>query len=208
MLDFTSSKIINPGLVLAHARAWIGTPFVPQGDFRGAGADCVGLARGILRELSGKYLPAPAWRNDWAAVQGEPILDVLHANLVPVSAPKPGTIAVFRVGHKRAAHLGILSKRGIIHALDDHGVIEVARDGLPPLTSLWGFPVTEGCETGPDDISPNNCLVIICPCGGGYYGEITVMNDGTPLAQTGVFQSQRGAIDALSKVYPNIETVD
>lgn len=208
MLDFTRSKIINPGLVLAHARAWIGTPFIPQGDFRGAGADCVGLVRGILRELSGVYVPAPAWRNDWAASKGEPILDALHAHLVPVSDSKPGTIAVFRVGHKRAAHLGVLSDRGIIHALDDHGVIEVASDGLPPLTSLWGLPAPEGFETGPTDIGPDDCLVIICPCGGGYYGEITLARDGTPLAQTGVFQSQRRALDALAKVYPNLETVE
>ncbi len=208
MLDFTRSKIINPGLVLAHARAWIGTPFIPQGDFRGAGADCVGLVRGILRELSGVYVPAPAWRNDWAVGQGEPILDALHAHLMPVADAKPGTIAVFRVGPKRAAHLGILSERGIIHALEGHGVIEVASDGLPPLTSLWGLPVAEGCETGPDGISPDDCLVIVCPCGGGYYGEITLMRDGTPLAETGVFQSQRHALDALAKTYPNLETVE
>ena len=45
---------LNPALILAHARAWIGTPFAPRTALRGVRADCVGLLRGIWAELSGQ----------------------------------------------------------------------------------------------------------------------------------------------------------
>jgi len=35
------------------ARAWIGTPYVHQGSAPGAGADCLGLVRGVWRGLYG-----------------------------------------------------------------------------------------------------------------------------------------------------------
>ena len=39
--------------VLAIARAWIGTPYRHQGAVKGVGCDCLGLIRGIWRELYG-----------------------------------------------------------------------------------------------------------------------------------------------------------
>ncbi|MBO9467067.1 peptidase [Tropicibacter sp. R15_0] len=137
-------EILDRTRVHHAAKGWIGTPFVQQGDLRGAGADCVGLVRGLWRELSGVYVPPPAWRSDWAVAPGEPILRGLCAHLVQVRDACPGTIAVFRVGRKRAAHLGILTERGVIHAHDALGVIEIGRGGLPAPGSLWAFPQVAG----------------------------------------------------------------
>ena len=35
------------------ARGWLGTPYLHQASVRGAGADCLGLVRGVWRELCG-----------------------------------------------------------------------------------------------------------------------------------------------------------
>ena len=38
--------------IVARARAWIGTPYRHRASCRGAGADCLGLVRGVWREVS------------------------------------------------------------------------------------------------------------------------------------------------------------
>jgi NlpC/P60 family putative phage cell wall peptidase len=40
-------------IVIAAARLWLGTPYVHQASVLGAGCDCLGLARGIWRDLHG-----------------------------------------------------------------------------------------------------------------------------------------------------------
>ncbi|HMM10451.1 MAG TPA: peptidase, partial [Paracoccus solventivorans] len=48
------------------ARGWIGTPYVHQGSVKGAGADCLGLIRGVWRELYGTEPEAPPpYTPDW-----------------------------------------------------------------------------------------------------------------------------------------------
>src|SRR5881394_3419065 len=57
--------------IVAIARSWIGTPYVHQASLRGAGCDCLGLIRGIWRELKG-YEPedVPPYSLDWAEATG------------------------------------------------------------------------------------------------------------------------------------------
>ena len=40
-------------VIVAAARRWIGTPYHHQGSLRGAGCDCLGLVRGVWRDLYG-----------------------------------------------------------------------------------------------------------------------------------------------------------
>lgn len=40
--------------VLAAARDWIGTPYRHQASVKGEGADCLGLVRGLWREMLGE----------------------------------------------------------------------------------------------------------------------------------------------------------
>ena len=59
--------------IVAAARGWIGTPYVHQASVKGAGTDCLGLVRGIWRELYGPEPEAlPAYTPDWgeAGAQG------------------------------------------------------------------------------------------------------------------------------------------
>ena len=39
--------------VVAAARSWLGTPYRHQASLKGAGADCLGVVRGVWRELVG-----------------------------------------------------------------------------------------------------------------------------------------------------------
>ena len=126
--------------VLAIAEAWLGTPYLHQASCKGAGTDCLGLLRGIWRELHGTEPRAwPAYTRDWSEPQGrEELLEAARAFLRPVT-PKdaaPGDVLLFRMRPGSVAkHLGILARTGaeagFIHAYSGHGVV------LSPLSAPW-----------------------------------------------------------------------
>lgn len=138
------------GLVLTHARGWIGTPYCHQAALRGAGADCLGLIRGIWADLYGTAPCAiPPYSPSWAETgQGEPLWDALSRHLTPAHAPADGQVLLFRLAPRaRAKHLGLQTRngQGFIHACPRAGVTEaplshpwarriVARFDFPPLT--------------------------------------------------------------------------
>ena len=43
----------NRGAIVAAARAWIGTPYQHQASLIHVGCDCLGLVRGVRREVNG-----------------------------------------------------------------------------------------------------------------------------------------------------------
>jgi NlpC/P60 family putative phage cell wall peptidase len=119
--------------VVAEARGWIGTPYLHQASVKGAGADCLGLLRGVWRALLGaEPEPVPPYTDDWA----EPSRDeVLLAAAERWLAPKAladmavGDVLLFRLREGCIAkHLGIQSEVGFsaafIHAYTNHGVVE------------------------------------------------------------------------------------
>lgn len=58
--------------VVALARTWLGTPYLHQASCRGAGCDCLGLIRGIWRDLRGaEPQTPPPYSMDWSEPQGE-----------------------------------------------------------------------------------------------------------------------------------------
>jgi len=204
------SEVVNPELVIAHARAWIGTPFVRQGALRGSGADCIGLIRGLAAELSGKVVPAPSWREDWSRAADEPILRGLAAQMirVPVSMICPGNIVTFRVGQMRAAHVGVFTDRGIIHAWEQPGAVCETCGPFRQITSAWAIPCHPNCEGGPGYLTPDDCLAVVYPDPRGAFAEISLMSNGTPLARSRHFKSQSDALAMLAPIYVNIETVE
>lgn len=123
------------------ARRWLGTPYVHQAAVQGAGADCLGLIRGIWHELNGAEPEAPpAYTADWAECGGtETLWQAAGRHLLPISAGAPlapGQVLLFRMREGAIAkHLGLLSVAGeqprFIHAYTYHGVIE------SPLTPPW-----------------------------------------------------------------------
>lgn len=121
--------------VVAAARGWIGTPYVHQSAVRGAGCDCLGLIRGVWREIYGAEPEAiPAYSMDWSEPQGEERLwdaALRHLTAKPVCAAATGDVLLFRMRQGAVAkHLGLLSHVGndarFIHAYSRLGVVESA----------------------------------------------------------------------------------
>jgi len=119
------------------ARDWIGTPYRHQASEKGAGADCLGLVRGVWRDMGGQApVEVPKYTQDWGEAGGdERLWRAARAHLRPRETGDiaPGDILLFRMRSGSVAkHLGIASDRGhFIHAYSRHGVIESA------LTLSW-----------------------------------------------------------------------
>lgn len=123
------------------AREWIGTPYRHQASTKGAGADCLGLLRGVWRELYGKEPEAvPAYTADWSEPEGaERLWQAARRHLVPCDLREPvrvGDVLLFRMrAGSVAKHLGIAADRHgrptFIHAYSGHGVLE------SPLSAPW-----------------------------------------------------------------------
>jgi len=124
--------------VVQAARGWIGTPYLHGASVRGAGCDCLGLLRGIWRELAGSEPePVPVYGGDWAESGGvERLLDAAGRHLRRVAEEDAGQLVLFRLRRGGLArHVGIQSRTGtgaaFIHAYSGHGVVESA------LTAPW-----------------------------------------------------------------------
>ena len=121
--------------VVTTARGWIGTPYVHQASCRGAGCDCLGLLRGVWREVIGAEPEAvPAYSKDWSEPQGEERLwqaGLRHLRAKPIDLAAPGDVLLFRMRAGAVAkHVGLQAEIGagasFIHAYSGHGVIESA----------------------------------------------------------------------------------
>ncbi|WP_299145030.1 NlpC/P60 family protein [uncultured Tateyamaria sp.] len=127
-------------LIVHHARQWIGTPYVHQMATKSAGCDCLGLVRGIWRDVIGTEPERPpAYTMDWSEPQGEEWLwqaALRHLRAKPLEAARQGDVILFRMrAGSVAKHLGVQTEIGgapaFVHAYSGHGVVE------SPLSSPW-----------------------------------------------------------------------
>lgn len=136
---------------VASARRWIGTPYVHQASRRGAGCDCLGLLRGVWRDVIGpEPEPVPAYTPDWSEPQGEERLwaaALRHLVPKPLADDRAGDILLFRMRRGAVAkHLGLQAETGpqatFIHAFSGHAVVESAL--TPPwerrIVARFAFP--------------------------------------------------------------------
>lgn len=123
--------------VIGAARGWLGTPYHDQASVKGVGCDCLGLARGVWREIVGPEPGrVPPYSRDWGETGPVEVLAggaVAWMMPLPGRALRPGALVLFRVRREAIAkHCGILTDAGtFIHAYDRLGVIE------EPLTEAW-----------------------------------------------------------------------
>ncbi len=120
--------------VAAAARSWLGTPYRHQASVKGEGADCLGLVRGIWREVAGKEPEAPPpYSPDWAEVGGEEmLLQAARRRLVevPPDQAQVGDVLMFRMSAGcPVKHCAILSADDgpewkMIHAYWGRSVVE------------------------------------------------------------------------------------
>lgn len=142
--------------VVEAARGWLGTPYRHQASVKGVGADCLGLVRGVWREVVGEEPEAtPPYSADWAEVGGEEtLLDVARRWLIeiPAEAARAGDVLLFRMSAGAPMkHCAILSDTDgaelrIIHAYWGRAVIE---SWMGPwwkqrLAAAFRWPVVEG----------------------------------------------------------------
>ena len=127
----------DPDAVIAAARAWLSTPYQDQASLRGVGCDCLGLARGVWRDVVGAEPQAvPPYSRDWGETGfNEVLAEGARAMLIesPLAEIGPGALILFRMAPRAIAkHVGILTAPDrFIHAYDRLGVIEEA------LTTTW-----------------------------------------------------------------------
>lgn len=117
-------------LIVHTARQWITTPYRHQASCLGAGADCLGLLRGVWRTVIGPEPEAlPAYTPDWGEFTGhEALLCAMHRHFDSIAPAHAGAcdVLIFRMAiDAPAKHCAILSAPGrIIHAYWGHAVVE------------------------------------------------------------------------------------
>nr|WP_285669908.1 peptidase P60 [Limibaculum sp. NKW23] len=137
---------------MAAARGWIGTPYIHQASRQGAGADCLGLLRGVWRTLYGAEPEAPPpYTPDWAE-QGaaETLLGAAARHLIAIPPARAGLgdVLVFRMrAAGPAKHVAILASPWlepgrILHAYSGASVAEthLTPSWLRRLAGAFRFP--------------------------------------------------------------------
>ncbi len=126
--------------IVAAARGWIGTPYRHQASCRGAGSDCLGLLRGVWREVLGEEpQKIPAYSMDWSEPSRvEALWQGAERHLVAKKTEDEaiGDVLLFRMREGAVAkHLGLAGQIGpkatFIHAYSGHAVME------SPLSAPW-----------------------------------------------------------------------
>jgi len=137
--------------VVAAARAWIGTPYHHQASLKGVGADCLGLIRGVWRDLYGEDAEEPpGYSRDWGEASGEETLIAAatrHLVMKSIAARAPGDVLVFRMRPGAIAkHAAILATpTTMIHAMEDRLTAEIPLGAWwrRRLAAVFSFPGTE-----------------------------------------------------------------
>jgi NlpC/P60 family putative phage cell wall peptidase len=123
--------------IVARARAWIGTPYVHQASVLGVGTDCLGLDRGIWREIHGREPEAsPGYPRDWSeASSDEAMLAAARRHLreIDIQWMQTGDVLIFRWRRGAVAkHAAILATPDtMIHAAERTRVAEI------PFSTWW-----------------------------------------------------------------------
>ena len=134
--------------IVAIARRWIGTPYHHQMSVQGVGCDCLGLVRGVWRDLYGSEpQQVPAYSLDWAEASAtETLLTAARTHFVeiPRQQAMAGDVAVFRFRIQYVAkHVGILTTPcTMIHACEGGRVCEISLSPwwLRRMAATFAFP--------------------------------------------------------------------
>ena len=137
--------------VVRAARGWIGTPYMHQHSLKGAGTDCLGLLRGVWREVIGtEPVVVPAYSDDWSEISGRE--DLMQAGRAwlrqkALEDAAPGDVLLFRMQEGCVAkHLGIAAVvapvPSFVHVYSGHAVVEspLSRPWARRIVARFSFP--------------------------------------------------------------------
>ncbi|MEO0400311.1 MAG: NlpC/P60 family protein [Pseudomonadota bacterium] len=145
----TKSATIDRAAIVGAVRDWLGTPYRHQTSVKHQGTDCLGLIRGVYRDLYGREPETPPpYTPDWneRRASEEPLLSAARRHLVPIADDTilPGHVLVFRVVEDGPAkHCGVATACDqFIHAYAGRAVIEswLSRWWRDRLVGLFDYP--------------------------------------------------------------------
>ena len=136
-ISISERSMPTPDHIITSARDWIGTRYQHQASLKQVGCDCLGLIRGVWRDIY-EFEPEemPAYSPDWAEAGGAEALACAarrHIMEIPCADYLPGDVLLFRwKPHLPAKHAGIATSAStMIHAQDGARVSEIS------LTPWW-----------------------------------------------------------------------
>ena len=120
----------DPEIVVAAARRWLGTSYHDQARVQGVGCDCLGLVRGVWREVVGpEPFPILPYTRDWGeAGPVEVLAEGARTAMIEIASAEagPGALLLFRMRPRAIAqHVGIVTRGSLYPRLCERlGVIE------------------------------------------------------------------------------------
>jgi NlpC/P60 family putative phage cell wall peptidase len=134
--------------IVDAARGWCGTPYRHQASLKHGGCDCLGLVRGVWREVMGDEPEvAPAYSPDWAEAGGnEALAEAAQRHLQKRNDLnfRAGDVLLFRwKQHLPAKHAGIATgPHTMVHAQEGVVVSEISLSPwwLRRLSFVFHFP--------------------------------------------------------------------
>ncbi len=133
------------------ARGWLGTPYHHQQSVKGHGTDCLGLVRGVWREMCGPEVEAiPNYGSSWKTGGEDVLLKALRRHMEPVCGISAGRVLAFRFRQGLPVkHVAIATSGStMIHAYHKRAVMEVdiSPSWMRQLAGAFEFPQQEGMD--------------------------------------------------------------
>lgn len=142
------NTIVTREHICETALDWLGTPYGHQTSTKGAGCDCLGLIRGVWREVYGaEPTVLPPYSPDWAERGDAELLKAAadeYLNPLVLSRARFGDVCLFRMrADVPAKHIAILLPDNLI--LHAYWGRAVTKSFLTPfwrkrLAYAYGFP--------------------------------------------------------------------
>ena len=134
--------------VVKAARGWLGTPYHHQQSVQGAGVDCLGLVRGVWREVIGPETePTPNYSSSWLTGGDDVLLKALRRHMEPVYGIRAGRVLAFRYRQGLPVkHVAIATGPcTMIHAYHERAVMEVDISSwwMRRCAAVFEFPMLE-----------------------------------------------------------------
>lgn len=131
--------------VLCIAEKWLGTPYHHQTSLYKEGCDCLGLIRGIWRELYGwEPLDLPNYSPQWGDLdQSERLLNAANKYFEKADELLPGNVILLYVRRSKSAkHCAIVDyKNRMIHSYIGRGVVRTSiGNWYRHIAGIYSFP--------------------------------------------------------------------